>query len=86
MKYLIISFKSRNELYGFANAMKSNGISLSIINSPKGVGSTCLLSIKTDYKNLDKIYKILRHYNPKSFLGLYLINQSLNGEQILKLT
>ncbi len=85
MKHLIISFKSRNELYGFARVLKSNGIYLSIINSPKSIGSSCMLSIKTDFKNLGSVSQMLRRYQPKSFLGLYLVHQTSNGEQILRL-
>ena len=85
MKHLIISFKSRNELYGFAHLLKSNGIYLSIINSPKSIGSSCMLSIKTDYRNLGKISQLLRQHQPRSFLGLYSILSSNNGEQIFKL-
>ncbi|MBQ8615843.1 MAG: DUF3343 domain-containing protein [Clostridia bacterium] len=85
MKYLIIAFKSRNELYGFARALKNHGIFLSIINSPKSIGSSCMLSIKTDVTNLNTIKQSLMRYQPKSFLGLYLIQSADNGEQILRL-
>ena len=40
MKHLIISFKSRNELYSFARFIKSNNVFFSIINTPKSVGSS----------------------------------------------
>lgn len=85
MKYLIISFKSRNELYGFARALKSYGVNLSIINSPKSIGSSCMLSIKTDFKNLNSVSHLLRQFQPKSFLGLYSTQSTNNGEQIFKL-
>ena len=85
MKYLIISFKSRNELYGFAKILKSYGIYLSIINSPKGIGSSCTLSIKTDFKNLTLITQLISQYHPKSFGGLFSIQQAFNGQQIFKL-
>jgi len=85
MKYLIISFKSRNELYAFAKILKSNGIYLSIINSPKSIGSSCMLSIKTDFKNLNLTNQLLLRYSPKTFLGLYSIQHSSNGDLVLKL-
>ena len=85
MKFLILSFKSRNELYGFSKLLKSNGIFLSIINSPKSIASSCTLSIKTDFKYLSFITQLLRRYTPKSFLGLYTIQTNSNGEQIFKL-
>lgn len=84
MKYLIISFKSRNELFGFARILKSNSVYLSIINSPKSIGSSCMLSIKTDFRNLNIVSQLIRRFQPKSFLGLYSIVSSTNGEQIFK--
>ena len=85
MKNLILSFKSRNELYSFARVLKLNGIFSSIISTPKSIGSTCTLSIKTDFKNLATISKLIRQHQPKSFLGLFSIQQTTNGQQIFKI-
>ena len=85
MKYIIISFKSRNELYSFARLLKSNNIFVSIINTPKLVGSSCTLSIKTNFSNFSLVNQYLLRYQPKSFLGIYSVQQANNGEQILKL-
>ena len=85
MKHLILSFKSRNELYGFARFLKSNGVYLSIINSPKSIGSTCMLCIKTDFRYLNLVSQMLKTHQQKSFLGLYSIQPTTNGEQILRL-
>jgi len=85
MKYLIISFKSRDELYRFARTLKSKGIILSIINTPKGIGSSCMLSIKTDLNKTNIVSMILKQFQPKSFLGLYSLTKINNGEQVFKL-
>lgn len=84
MKFLVLSLKSRNEIYSYANFLKNNGIYASIINSPKTVGSSCMLSIKIDYKFLNQIVNLINKQRPKSFLGLYSINQ-INGTQSIKL-
>lgn len=85
MKQLIISLKSRNEVYGFARILKSNGIYLSIINTPKIIGSSCMLCIKTEFRNLSIITQMIKQLKPKSFLGVYSVTPTQNGEQILKL-
>ena len=85
MKYLIISFKSRDELFNFARTLKSKGIILSIINTPKGIASSCTLSIKTDLIKRNIVLSILKHFNPKSLLGLYSLTKTNNGEQVFKL-
>ena len=85
MKQLLISFKSRNELYSFARLLKANNIIFSIINTPKSIGSSCILSIKTEHKNLNFISNLLSQFNPKSFLGVYSFISSPNGNQIFRL-
>lgn len=85
MKHIVIAFKSRNELYTFARILKSNNVILKIINSPKTIASSCTLSIKIDYGFLNIINQLLLRYQPKSFLGLYLIQSTQNGEQTLRL-
>jgi len=86
MKSLIISFKSRNELYFFAKYLKENFVYSSIVNSPKGVASSCTLSIKTDFQNLEKVKSLLTKHQFKSFNGLFLIKQSNIGNQIFKIS
>ena len=81
MKYLTITFKSRNELYGFSKMLRSNGIYINIVNTPKAIGSSCLLSIKVDFLSLNKVINLLKLFNPKSFVGLYSTIETLNGNQ-----
>ena len=83
-KFLIISLKSRNEIYSYSNFLKQQGMFVSIVNSPNSIGSSCMLSIKLDYKYLNQIVNIINKQKPKSFLGLYLISQ-LNGNQTIRL-
>ncbi len=85
MKYLIIAFKSRNELYSFARILKSSNVLFNIINSPKTIASSCTLSIKSDYRFLNTINQLLLRHQPHSFIGLYTIQSTPNGNQTLRL-
>ena len=85
MKHLIIAFKSRNELYTFARILKSNNVFLHIINSPKTIASSCTLSIKADFRFLNTINQLLLRHQPPSFIGLYSIQSTQNGEHTLRL-
>ena len=85
MKFLLISFASRNDVYSFSNILKRNNISIRIINTPKAVGSSCTLSIKTNFENFQHIAQLLNIYKPKSFQGVYSINNSNYGSQAIKL-
>ena len=85
MKTLIIAFKSRNELYSFARILKNSKVFFNIINSPKSIASSCTLSIKADFKFLNTINQLLLKYQPRSFIGLYSIQVTPNGNQTLRL-
>ena len=84
-KYLLLSLKSRNEIYAYSNFLKNNRIPISIINSPQTISSSCTLSIKIDYLFLNKIVNLINKQKPKSFLGLYTLSQQNNTTQTIRL-
>ena len=85
MKYIIVSYKSRNNLISFAKLANRNGIPTQIINTPRSVAISCGLSIKTDYKYFSKIVNFVHSSNLSGFLGIYLVNKTNSFEQIDKL-
>lgn len=85
MKYLIISFKARNDVYGFERLLREHNIFSNIINTPKSIGSSCMLSLKTDFRNLNSIVQILNRIKLKSFLGVFSVEKTTLGEQTLRL-
>ena len=84
-KFLIISLKSRDEIYSYSTYLKNNNVFVSVINTPKVIGSSCMLSIKLDYRYLNQIVNILNSRRPKSFLGLYSITEQINSFQSLRI-
>lgn len=76
MKYLIISFKSRNDTISFFNILKSHNIFCSIINTPKIIGTSCSLSIKTNIDSLSKVRKLINFNNPN--VGIFIYEPQLN--------
>ena len=75
MKKLIASYKSRNTLMQFINILKSNGISVFVINTPSKISSSCGLSAKLDYMHLKKVISIIQQVNLPGFIGLFSIEQ-----------
>ena len=71
MKYLIILFKSRNDTVSFFNIMKMHNIFCSIINTPKIIGSSCSLSIKTHIDSLAQVRKLINFNNPNVSVFIY---------------
>lgn len=81
MKYIIIAFKSRNNLLSFAKLLRINGMIVNIINTPRSTSISCGLSIKTDYRNLNNVTRILNQSKVDGFLGVYLVTRNGMHEQ-----
>ena len=85
MKYIIIAFKSRNNLMSFAKLLRINGMIANIINTPRTTSINCGLSVKTDYRNLNNVTKLLNQSNIDGFLGVYLVIRNGMQEQTQRL-
>ena len=85
MKKLIIALKSRNDIFSFSRLLQQNGVFNTTINTPNSIGSTCSLSIRCDAQHLEKVKHLIYQIRPNSFYGLFLLNFTQQGEQILKL-
>ncbi len=84
MKYLIISFKSRNSVMTFAKILKKNGIYTNIINTPRIISTSCGLSIKTEFHNLQIVLSLLRKINLSGLIGIYSITRKGTHEEVEK--
>lgn len=85
MKYIIVSYKSRNNLISFAKLVNRNGIPTQIINTPRSIAVSCGLSIKIEYKYFNQIIRYIHSSNSSGFLGIYLVNKTNTFEQIDRL-
>lgn len=84
MKYLIISFKSRNNVMTFAKIMQKNGLYTSVINTPRSVSISCGLSIRTEFHNLQSVITLLRKSNLSGLIGVYSITRKGTHEEVEK--
>ncbi|MBR1988169.1 MAG: DUF3343 domain-containing protein [Clostridia bacterium] len=85
MKYLILSFNSRNSIINFSKILHLNNITTKIINTPHKISSSCSLSIKTEYVYLPTVSNLIKQTNPSGFIGLYLINEFSSYSQVSKI-
>lgn len=85
MKYLIIAFKSRNELQSFARTLRLYGITVSIVNTPRSVSVSCGLSARAEYRYLNAIKSAMSQTSFGSLLGIYLITRNGVYEQAEKI-
>lgn len=84
MKYLIISFNSRNSVMTFAKLARKNGLYTSIINTPRSVSVSCGLSVRTEFQNLQSIISLLKKSNLSDLIGVYSITRKGQYEEIEK--
>jgi len=84
MKFLLIAFKSRNQLYNFSKYLKIKGINFSTINTPRKISASCGLSIKTSYLNYSSIRQSL-NLTSNGILGVFIVEQIGLQENIIKI-
>ena len=82
---LLIVFQSRNSLYSFAKFLKSSGMNINIINTPNSISTSCTLSIKTDFKNLNRILSMINGKKVSGMIGIYSISKNLGYERVERL-
>ena len=85
MKYLIIAFKSRNNLQSFARTLRLYGINVSIVNTPRSVSVSCGLSARVEYRYLNTIKTALSQIDLSSFIGIYAVTRNGVYEQVEKI-
>lgn len=69
----------------FSKILSTRRIPNNIINTPKSIGSTCTLSIKTDIQYYNQILSLLNLLKIEDFLGLYMIERIGITEQTRRL-
>ncbi len=69
----------------FSKILSTRRIPNNIINTPKSIGSTCALSIKTDIQYYNQILSLLNLLKIEDFLGLYMIERIGITEQTRRL-
>ncbi len=84
MKYLIISFNSRNSVMTFAKLARKNGLYTNIINTPRSVSVSCGLSIRTEFRNLQFIISLLQKSNLPGLIGVFSVIRKGQYEEVEK--
>lgn len=85
MKYLIISYKSRNSLYAFAKILRQMGIASSIINTPRNIALSCGLSLKVDFAYFSQVVSLISNAQLQGFWGVFLLTKTPTHDQIERL-
>lgn len=85
MKYIILAFKSRNDVFNFIKVLKRNNITSSIINTPRSISTSCGLSIKIFYHYYPIAIRLIKQNYTTGLIGAYLIETNGIKEQLTKI-
>lgn len=85
MEYGLAVFRARSETITFANLLKSYGVNVMIISTPRQINVSCGISVRFNTENTEEATKLLARRRFDSFAGLYLIKQSGTNLQITPL-
>lgn len=71
MNYYLVIFSNRTETLDFSNALKYYKIDNGIIATPKGIGTSCGISVKIYEGYFEKALRVLRQKNYLTFTAIY---------------
>ena len=74
MYYILAVFKTRSETLYFANLLKSSGLAVSVINTPRQAGQACGICVKLLPYDLTKARALLATRHFQAFAGFYSVS------------
>lgn len=78
-------FNNRTQALQFSNAIKSFGVQVRIINTPREITTSCGLSVMFDYININKARVVVNSNRLVALRGFYIKKQvgyNINYEKI----
>ncbi len=84
MDNIIIIFTNRTDTLRLYECLRQIGIRGVIVPSPNQLAHSCGISLKTQYRNLDKALYCIRKMNLKSFDHIYLEKKNMYQTSYVK--
>ena len=69
---VLATFHNRTQALQFSNQLKSMGVGVKIINTPREISTSCGLSVMFDFKAMPKARVVINSNRFASFKGFYL--------------
>lgn len=73
MEYIIASFRSRSQVFSFADMMKKSGLYNEIVSTPREISLGCGLAVKINQKDIESARIIINRYYYENFSGFYKV-------------
>ncbi len=75
MEYVLAVFRARSQTITFSNLLKSYGVGVNVVSTPRKINVSCGISAKFLAKNLQLAKSIISRRRFDSFAGFYLVKQ-----------
>lgn len=76
MEYGLAVFRARNETITFANLLRSYGVRVMVVSTPRKINVSCGISVKFSVANLEDARRLLGRRKFDSFGGLFHVYQT----------
>ena len=73
MTYHLAVFRARTQTLNFANIMKSYGVPIAIVNTPRNISVSCGISVKFPTQFKDTAQNIISRRQFSTFAGFYAL-------------
>ena len=74
--YGIAAFRSRQKVLRFEDALHREGVTASVMTTPRAVALGCGLSVRFSIEDAERVRGVLRRENPGNLIGLYRVELS----------
>ena len=75
MEYALAVFRARNETITFANLLKSYGVSVMVVSTPRQINVSCGISVRFSTGKIADAKNLLSRRRFDSFGGFYHVKQ-----------
>ena len=77
--YGIAAYRSRQQVLMLEAALKRDGISVSVITTPREVALGCGLSVRFRLEDLDRVERTIKAQRPANLIGVYRVERTGGG-------
>lgn len=70
--FVLAVFNNRTQALQFANQLKSKGVNIKVINTPREITTSCGLSVMFAFNDMNKARVVINSNKFLSFRGFYL--------------
>lgn len=73
--FAIASFRSRQQVLRFEAALRREGLSVSVITTPRDVSLGCGLSVRFPIEDVAAVKRVYRQLQPTNLIGFYEVER-----------